>query len=256
MLASAARRGLGVSSFVSAGNRADVSGNDCMQYWEEDPSTAVVGLYLESIGNPRKFSRIARRLSRTKPVVVVKSGVSGYGVPPGHAVRSSRAPREAFDCMLRQAGVVRVDNIHQLFDVAQLFLHQPLPAGPRIGIVGNSQAMAVLVADAAISGGLAVAAEPVTVRPEPSTEEFREALERCYADDGIDAVVACFIPPLGVISPDVLGALAEVSAASPKTTVACLLGVRGVTRVAADQGSPSAKGGPPHSLPAYRKSVV
>jgi len=251
VLASAARRGLGVSSFVSAGNRADVSGNDCMQYWEEDPSTAVVGLYLESIGNPRKFSRIARRLSRTKPVVVVKSGVSGYGVPPGHAVRSSRAPRGAFDCMLRQAGVVRVDNIHQLFDVAQLFLHQPLPAGPRIGIVGNSQAMAVLVADAAISGGLTVAAEPVTVRPEPSTEEFREALERCYADDGIDAVVACFIPPLGAISPDVLGALAEVSAASPKTTVACLLGVRGVTRVAADQGSPSAKGGPPHSLPAY-----
>ena len=251
VLASAARRGLGVSSFVSAGNRADVSGNDCMQYWEEDPSTAVVGLYLESIGNARKFSRIARRLSRKKPVVVVKSGVSGYGVPPGHAVRSSRAPREALDAMLAQAGVVRVDNMHQLFDVAQLLLHQPLPAGPRIGIVGNSQAMAVLVADAAISRGLAVGAEPVTVRPEPSTEEFREALERCYADDGIDAVVACFVPPLGAISSDVLRALTEVSTASPKTTVACLLGVRGVTRVAADQGSPSTEGGPPRSLPAY-----
>lgn len=251
VLASAARRGLGVSSFVSAGNRADVSGNDCMQYWEADPRTDVVGLYLESIGNARKFSRIARRLSRKKPVVVVKSGVSGYGVPPGHAVRSSRAPREAFDSLLQQAGVIRVDNMHQLFDVAQLLLHQPLPGGPRIGIVGNSQAMAMLVADAAISGGLAVGAEQVTVRSEPSLTEFREALESCYADDGIDAVVACFIPPLGAISPDVLRAIAEVSTGSPKTTVACLLGVRGVTGVVADQGPASAKGGPPRSLPAY-----
>src|SRR5450631_267200 len=251
VLVSAARRGLGVSSFVSAGNRADVSGNDCMQYWEEDPNTAVVGLYLESIGNARKFSRIARRLSAKKPVVVVKSGVSGYGVPPGHAVRSSRAPREALDSMMRQAGVVRVENIHQLFDVAQLLLHQPLPAGPRFAIVGNSQAMAVLVAEAAISGGLVVGAEPVTVRSEPSVQEFREALEGCYAQEGIDAVVACFIPPLGAISSEVLSALAEVSAASPKTTVACLLGVRGVTGAAPDQGPSPAKDGPARSLPAY-----
>ena len=251
VLASAARRHLGVSSFVSAGNRADVSGNDCMQYWEEDPRTAVVGLYLESIGNPRKFSRIARRLSRKKAVVVVKSGASGYGVPPGHAVRSSRAPREALDCMMRQAGVVRVDNIHELFDVAELLVHQPLPAGPRIGIVGNSQAMAVLVADAAISEGLAVCAEPVTVRNEPSIQEFREALEGCYAQEGTDAVVACFIPPLGTISPDMLRVLTEVSAASPKTTVACLVGVNGVTGAAAGQGSPVADGAPVRSLPAY-----
>src|ERR1035437_7441992 len=251
VLASAARRHLGVSSFVSAGNRADVSGNDCMQYRSEEPRTAVVGLYLESIGNPRKFSRIARRLSRKKAVVVVKSGASGYGVPPGHAVRSSRAPREALDCMMRQAGVVRVDNIHELFDVAELLVHQPLPAGPRIGILGNSQAMAVLVADAAISEGLAVCAEPVTVRNEPSIQEFREALEGCYEQEGIDAVVACFIPPVGAISPDMLRALAEVSAASAKTTVACLVGVWGVKGVAADQGSPAVDGSPPRSLPAY-----
>jgi acyl-CoA synthetase (NDP forming)/RimJ/RimL family protein N-acetyltransferase len=252
VLATAARRGLGVSSFVSAGNRADVSGNDCMQYWEEDPRTAVVGLYLESIGNPRKFSRIARRLSLKKAVVVVKSGASGYGVPPGHAVRSSRAPREALDCMMAQAGVVRVENIHQLFDVAELLLHQPLPAGARIGIVGNSQAMAVLVADAAVSGGLEVCAEPVTVRNEPSIAEFRAALERCYAQEGIDAVVACFIPPVGAISPEMLRALTEVSAASAKTTVTCLVGVWGVTGVTADQGSPAAEGSPPpRTLPAY-----
>ncbi|MEP7193894.1 MAG: GNAT family N-acetyltransferase [Actinomycetota bacterium] len=250
-LASARRRGLGVSSFVSAGNRADVSGNDCMQYWEEDPDTSVVGLYLESMGNARKFSRIARRLSRTKPVIVVKSGLSGYALPAGHMVRSSHAPREALDSLLRQAGVVRVDNMHQLFDVAQLLLHQPLPAGPRIGIVGNSQAMAVLVADAVISEGLEVGAEPVTVRPEPTTQEFREALERCYAQEHVDAVVACFIPPLGAIRPDILRALSEVSAASGKTTVACLLGIRGVAGVEADKQSPAAGGDLPSSLPAY-----
>jgi len=166
-------------------------------------------------------------------------------------VRSSRAPREALDCLLRQAGVVRVDNMHQLFDVAQLLLHQPLPAGPRIGIVGNSQAMAVLVADAAISEGLEVGAEPVTVRSEPTSQEFREALERCYAQEHVDAVVACFIPPLGAISPDILRALSEVSAASGKTTVACLLGIRGVAGVEADKPSTAAEGDLPSSLPAY-----
>jgi acyl-CoA synthetase (NDP forming)/RimJ/RimL family protein N-acetyltransferase len=269
VLASAARRGLGVSSFVSAGNRADVSGNDCMQYWEEDPGTSVVGLYLESIGNPRKFSRIARRLSRKKPVIVVKSGAGGRRVAPGHAVRSSRAPREALDCMMRQTGVVRVGNIHELFDVAELLLHQPLPAGPRVAIVGNSQATAMLVADAAVNEGLVVDAEPVTVRNEPSIEEFREALEVCYAQDGIDAVVACFIPPVGAISPDMLRALAEVSASSTKTTVACLVGVSGVTGgadvagladvagvadvlgAAADQGSLATDCGSKRLLPAY-----
>src|SRR3954454_3749688 len=102
VLETAERRGVGVSTFVSAGNRADVSGNDCMQYWEEDERTSVVGLYLESMGNPRKFSRIARRLATSKPVVVMRSGSSGYGVPPGHAVRESGLPADAFDAMLSQ----------------------------------------------------------------------------------------------------------------------------------------------------------
>jgi acyl-CoA synthetase (NDP forming)/GNAT superfamily N-acetyltransferase len=231
VLASADRRRLGISCFISAGNRADVSGNDCLQYMEEDPNTAVVGLYLESIGNPRKFSRIARRLSRSKPVVVVKSGMSGYGVPPGHVVRASRAPREALDAMLRQAGVVRVDNVHQLFDVAQLLLHQPAPAGSRIGIVGNSIAMAALVADAVTGWGMEVGAEPVTVTPQATAQHFREALERAYAEPGTDAVVACFVPPLGALDDEVVRALMEVAATSAKPTVACLLGMRGVQPV-------------------------
>ncbi len=137
VLASAARRGLGISVFASAGNRVDVSGNDFMQYWIDDQDTDVVGLYLESMGNPRKFSRIARRLASTKPVIVVKSGVSSYGVPPGHRARPTRVRPEAFDAMLRQAGVIRVENVHQMFDVAQLLAHQDLPKGNRVAIVGQ-----------------------------------------------------------------------------------------------------------------------
>lgn len=251
VLSSAARRGLGVSSFVSAGNRADVSGNDCMQYWEEDPATSVVGLYLESIGNPRKFSRVARRLSRSKPVVVVKSGVSGYGVPPGHAVRTTRAPREALDAMLNQAGVVRVENLHQLFDVAQLLVHQPLPAGQRVGVVGNSDALAALVAEAALSWGLEVGADPVTLHPEAGAEEFRGALQQAFADDRLDAVVVCFIPPLAVVDTEVVAVLREVSAASDKPTVACLLGMRGVTDVLVGTNTPGFEPSVERAVPAY-----
>jgi acyl-CoA synthetase (NDP forming) len=222
-----------------------------MQYWEEDPATSVVGLYLESIGNPRKFSRIARRLSRSKPVVAVKSGISGYGVPPGHAVRATRAPREALDAMLRQAGVIRVENVHQLFDVAQVLVHQPLPAGQRVGVVGNSDALAALVADAAVSWGLDVAAEPVTLHPEAGAEEVRAALRQAFADDRLDAVVACFIPPLAAIDVDVVRALAETSAGSEKPCVACLLGMRGLADVLVGVGHPP--GGPSgaRAVPAY-----
>ena len=122
-------RGLGLSTFVSAGNRADVSGNDLLQYWEEDDTTEVVLLYLESIGNPRKFSRIARRVSRSKPVIAVRSGRTTQGVPMGHVVRSIEAPQAAVDAMFRQAGVIQVDTLDEMFDVAQLLAHQPLPRG-------------------------------------------------------------------------------------------------------------------------------
>ncbi len=229
VLSSASRRGLGVSSFVSAGNRADVSGNDLMQFWEEDPRTRVVGLYLESFGNPRKFSRVARRLSRSKPVVVVKSGTSMHGIPAGHAVRVSRVPREAFDSMLRQAGVIRTENIHQMFDVAQLLAHQPLPAGQRVGVVTNSDALASLTADALSSWGLDLGADPVTVHAEATAATFRTALEQVFADPGVDAVVASFIPLLAVLDTDVVRSLAEVADSSGKTCAACFVGLREVT---------------------------
>ena len=147
-------RGLGLTTFVSAGNRADVSGNDLLQYWEEDDATEVVLLYLESIGNPRKFSRIARRVSRRKPIVAVRSGRSSQGVPMGHAVRKIAAPSQAVDAMFRQAGIIQVESLEEMFDVAQLLAHQPLPRGRRVAIVGNSDALGLLAADAATSVGL------------------------------------------------------------------------------------------------------
>ncbi|HET8616746.1 MAG TPA: bifunctional GNAT family N-acetyltransferase/acetate--CoA ligase family protein [Actinomycetales bacterium] len=229
VLASSARRGLGVSTFVSSGNRADVSGNDAMQYWIDDPATDAVGLYLESMGNPRKFSRIARRLSRVKPVIVVKSGLSTFGVPPGHTVRPTRMPREALDEMLQQAGVIRVENVHQMFDVAQLVVHQPLPAGPRVAVVTNSTALGSLAAEACQSWGLDVQHGPVNVASEATAEEFRRALTAAFGDEDVDSVVVCFIPPLVTLDEAVVRALTEVASSSDKTCVATFLGMRGVT---------------------------
>src|SRR5690606_24591813 len=173
-------RGLGLSTFVSAGNRADVSGNDLLQYWEEDDSTEVVLLYLESIGNPRKFSRIARRVSRRKPIIAVRSGRTTQGVPMGHAVRAIAAPRQAVDAMFRQAGVIQVDTLDEMFDVAQLLAHQPLPRGNRIGVVGNSDAVALIVTDAAKSQGLQVA-PPISLGADAGAEEFEVAIEAALA---------------------------------------------------------------------------
>lgn len=222
------RRNLGVSTFLSAGNRADVSGNDCMQYWEEDEHTDAVGLYLESVGNPRKFFRIARRLSRRKPVIVVKSGTSGFGVPPGHAVRGTRTPREALDAMLRQSGCIRVENVHQLFDVAQLLIRQPLPAGRRVAVVGNSDALGALIADACVSWDLEVVHGPVSLLPQADAAQFRAALETAFADERVDSVVAAFVPPLATDDVDVARALSAVASGAGVPVVACFLGMSGL----------------------------
>lgn len=221
------RRNIGVSTFLSAGNRVDVSGNDCLQYWEEDDRTDAVGLYLESIGNPRKFSRIARRLSRRKPVIVVKSGTSGFGVPPGHTVRRTRAPREAFDAMLRQSGCIRVENAHQLLDVAQLLIRQPLPTGIRVAVVSNSDALGALIADACQGSDLEVVHGPVSLEPLADVEEFRNALKMAFTDDRVDSVVAAFVPSLVTDTAGVAAVLAEVASGTQVPVVACFLGSSG-----------------------------
>jgi acyl-CoA synthetase (NDP forming)/GNAT superfamily N-acetyltransferase len=249
VLADAARRNLGISTFASAGNRVDVSGNDLMQYWIDDDETHVVGLYLESVGNPRKFFRIARQLALRKPVIVVKSGISSYGVPPGHRVRATQVPPAAFDAMLRQAGVIRVENVHALFDVAQLVVHQPLPRGIRVAIVGNSNALGSLTAEACVSWGLEVAHGPVCVPAEGKAAEFATALDAAFEDEHVDSVLTCFIPPLVTSDEDVAQAVVESAARSEKPCVATFLGMRGLTQTLSGQAHDDR--GQRRAVPAY-----
>ena len=249
ILESVSRRGLGLSTFVSAGNRADVSGNDLLQYWQEDSATEVVLLYLESIGNPRKFSRIARRVSRTKPIVAVKSGRSTQGVPVGHAVKRSSAPQAAVDAMFRQAGVIQVDNLDEMFDVAQLLAHQPLPSGNRVAVVGNSDAMALLVTDAATEAGLLVA-EPVSLGADAGADDFEIALETALASPDVDALMTVYVPPINTSGEAVAGVLAAVGEQSDKPIVSTFLGSEGVPellRVTDVQGGAAGRG----SVPSY-----
>src|SRR5436190_1051634 len=202
-------RGLGISTFVSAGNRADVSGNDLLQYWEEDESTEVVMMYLESIGNPRKFSRIARRVSLRKPIVAVRSGRTTQGVPMGHTVRQISAPQAAVDAMFRQAGIIQVDTLEDMFDVAQLLAHQPLPRGRRVAIVGNSDALVLLAADAASAVGLVVT-RSVALGSDATAEDFEDAIDEAIDDPEVDSVIAVYIPPLNVSTDEVANVLAAV----------------------------------------------
>ncbi|MBE3598609.1 MAG: GNAT family N-acetyltransferase [Limnochordaceae bacterium] len=148
ILAYAKERGLGFSTFVSAGNRADVSGNDLLEYWDEDPQTDMALLYLETFGNPRRFARIARRLSARKPVLCVKSARSRAGVRAAQAhIGAVAAGEEEVEALFRQAGVIRADTLEEMFDVAVLLAHQPLPQGNRVSIVTNSGGVATIAAD-------------------------------------------------------------------------------------------------------------
>ncbi|MCB2177023.1 MAG: GNAT family N-acetyltransferase [Actinomycetales bacterium] len=232
LLASARRRGLGLSTFVSAGHRADVSGNDVMQFLRQDASTSVAGLYLESIGNPRKFARVARRLAASMPVVVVTAGRSGHVVPVGHAVRRTRVPRRALDEMLRQSGVVRVDSQHQLLDVAQLLAAQPLPTGRRVAVLAGSGALAALTAEAAGAAGLTVCDQrailPGGGHGPGDLERLEEQLTEVYAEGHCDAVVVVHVPTLGEPDARIAAAIAR-HAAGARTTIAVILGLSGLT---------------------------
>ena len=242
-------RGLGLSTFISAGNRADVSGNDLLQYWEEDEATEVVLLYLESIGNPRKFSRIARRVSLRKPIIAVRSGRTTQGVPMGQMVRKIAAPTQAVDAMFRQAGVIQVDTLEEMFDVAQLLAHQPLPRGRRVAVVGNSDALGLLATDAAAEVGLVVN-RSVALGAEATAEDFEDALDQAIDDPDVDAVVAVYIPPLNVSGEDVANVLAAVGEQSDKPLVSSFLGAEGVPellRVPDVAGQAAGRG----SVPSY-----
>ncbi|MFD7957802.1 GNAT family N-acetyltransferase [Streptomyces ardesiacus] len=186
----------GVSTFVSSGNRADVSGNDVLQYWYDDPETDVALMYLESIGNPRKFTRLARRTAAAKPLVVVQGARHGGVAPQGHAVRATRLPHATVSALLRQAGVIRVDTITDLVDAGLLLARQPLPTGPRVAILGNSESLGLLTYDACLSEGLRPQ-PPLDLTTAASADDFHAALSRALADDTCDAVVVTAIPTVG-----------------------------------------------------------
>ena len=245
-----ARLGPGISSFVSVGNKADVSSNDLLQYWEDDAGTDVILLYVESFGNPGKFHRIAQRVARRKPIVAVKSGRSraaGREAPSGPAAAAT--PDRAVDALFRQTGVIRVDTMEQLFDTATVLAHQPLPAGGRVAIVGNSGGLAVLAADACEAAGLDVpelsaatqealraclppaagVRNPVDMMASADPVTYQAALRIVLADPDVDAVIAVSTPTGDAPVAGVAEALAELSAARPaKTLVANLVGSEGI----------------------------
>ena len=157
MLKLAAERGLGISTFVSTGNKADVSGNDLLQYWEGDPATRVILLYLESFGNPRRFARIARRVSRSKPIIAVKAGRTQAGRRASASHTAALAASDAAtDALFKQTGVIRAETLGEMFDLAAFLGTQPLPGGRRVGIITNAGGPGILCADACEAAGLVV----------------------------------------------------------------------------------------------------
>jgi acyl-CoA synthetase (NDP forming)/RimJ/RimL family protein N-acetyltransferase len=240
ILAAARKRGLGLSTFVSAGNRADLSGNDMLQYWQTDPATDLVLLYLETFGNPRKFARVARRLARTKPIVAVKSGRHTRPVA-GLAAHTEPIDDASVRALFEQAGVIRVDTLAELFDTAMLLSHQPLPAGLRVAVVGNSTALGVLVADALVGEGMQLAGDPVDIGVTASPEDFGAAVAAALgpAEGGVDAgsgaadaLVAVFVPPIATPGNAYARALREaaagVQASADKPVVAVFFAAEGV----------------------------
>lgn len=222
--------GLGLSSFVSVGNKADLSGNDFLHYWETDPRTEVILLYLESFGNPRTFARISRRIGRSKPIVAVKSGRSaaGFRATSSHTGALVAASDATVDALFRQAGVIRTDTLAELFGVAMLLADQPLPAGPRVGIVTNGGGLGIVCADACEADGLEVPGLPEAARaslaaflpPEAALgnpvdmiasatpEDYGRAVRIVAEAGGVDAIIVIFVRPLATRAADVAEALA------------------------------------------------
>ena len=250
ILADAAARSMGLSTFVSAGNRADVSGNDLLQYWHGDDRTEVVLLYLESFGNPRKFARLARVLARTKPVIAVKSGRHSQ-IVPGLVATSSALSDDVVATLFEQAGVIRTPGLTTAFDVAQLLSTQPVPRGDRIGIIGNSSALGVLAVDFCLEAGLAVAADsPIDLGVQVGADELAAAVREMAHRDDIDALVVGWVPPVATEGHAHAAALRDALRNAPVPAVSTFLAVDGLTQhlsVHDERGNPT-RG----SVPSYR----
>jgi len=248
----ASRLGLGISTFVSVGNKADISGNDLLNYWESDSKTDLILLYLESFGNPRKFSRIARRVGRKKPIIVVKSGRSRAGAraASSHTGALLASSDVSVDALFRQAGVIRTNTLEELFDVACLLANQPPPKGRRVGIVTNAGGPGILCADACESQGLEIpilgketqaalrgflpshasVANPVDMIASATASDYEEAIRAVAGDPSVDSVMVIFIPPLATRAEGVAGALrrAAEQIRGEKPLLSVFMSARGV----------------------------
>jgi acetate---CoA ligase (ADP-forming) len=257
--------GLGLSSFVSVGNKADISGNDLLHYWEQDDRTGLVLLYLESFGNPRKFARIARRVARSKPVLAVKSGRSAAGAraSSSHTGALLAASDVTVDALFRQAGVIRTDTLAELFDVASLLANQPAARGRRVGIVTNAGGPGIMCADACEAGGLqvvelspelraklaeglpaaAAVANPVDMLASAPAGHYRRTVELVVASGEVDAAIVIFIPPLLTEAAEVASAVRAAAAAGTVPVLTVIMSADRLPREPDDAGP---------RLPTYR----
>jgi len=240
---------LGISSFASIGNKADVSTNDLLEWWEKDDRTSVILLYVESFGNPRRFGEIARRVARRKPIAAVKSGRGRSGARAASSHTGALAASDtAVAALFRDAGVIRTDTVEELFHVGALLAHQPLPAGGRVAILTNAGGPGILAADACEARGLTTAVlsestlerlraflpaaasitNPIDMLATASADDYRRALPLILQDEGTDCVLVIFIPPLVTRAADVAQAIAAAARESSKTVLATFFGAAGV----------------------------
>jgi acetyl coenzyme A synthetase (ADP forming)-like protein len=248
--------GIGISSFVSVGNKADVSGNDLLAYWKDDPRTSVIALYLESFGNPRRFARLAPVVARRKPIVAVKSGRSAAGTRAAESHSAALACLDvAVDALFEQAGVIRTETLEEMFDVVSLLATQPVPRGPRVGVVTNAGGPGILLADACEARGLVLPElqpgtvgvlrsflpvqaglkNPVDMIASARPEQYEEAIAAVGADDGVDAVVVLFVPPVVTSAADIAGGIARGAGRVPpeKPVLTVFLSSKGAPEVLA-----------------------
>ncbi len=245
--------GLGMSSFVSVGNKADISSNDLIEYWEEDENTDLILVHMESFGNPRKFARLATRTARKKPIVVVKSGRSaaGFRATQSHTGALVAASDVSVDALFRQSGVVRTDSLEEMFDVAAFLATQPAPRGPRVAIITNAGGPGILAADACESFGLSVpefeeqtketlrgfllpiagTRNPVDMTSAATADDYARAMAAVSHDPNVDALIVIFIPPMAVKTEDVSREILRVAATLERRipVIATFMAAKGVT---------------------------
>jgi acetate---CoA ligase (ADP-forming) len=260
ILAAAERLGIGLSSFASVGNKLDISGNDLLQYWESDPDTDVILLYLESFGNPRKFGRLARRIGRTKPIAAVKSGRTRAGSRAASSHTAALAAGDvAVEALFRQAGVIRTDTLEELFDVTAVLANQPLPSGPRVAILTNGGGPGILAADACESNGLEVpelsaqtrrrlrellpqeasVRNPIDMVASASAATYEQAIRVLADDEAVDALLVIFVPPIVTRPEDVAAALVTAAREVRVPVVSVFMSEGGVPAQLTDAGVPS-----------------